>query len=71
MNHAKAYENFLKIQAFHEWPRTFFFVEKNRKKMRVVITEATYNKETKTLELVRVIPEGKKEMSYKDFKKSL
>ncbi len=64
-----AYKNFLKIQAFSEWPTAFFFVEKNGKKTRVIITDAKYA--DGKLEILKVIPEGKKEMNYKDFERSL
>jgi methionyl-tRNA formyltransferase len=58
-------ENYLKIQAYDMWPRAYFFTEKNDKKIRVVITDAEM-KEGKLI-IKKVIPEGKKEMSYKDF----
>jgi len=65
------YQNFLKIQAFATWPRTFFFIEKNGKQTRVTINSAKYNPETKTLEILTITPEGKKEMNYQDFVRSL
>lgn len=55
------YENFLKIQAFHDWPSTYFFVNNKR----IKITKANF-KDGK-LEIKKVIPEGKREMDYKDF----
>lgn len=55
--------NYLKYLAFIEWPRVFFI----HNNMRVVITEATYSSEDKEFIPIRVIPEGKKEMSYADF----
>jgi methionyl-tRNA formyltransferase len=58
------YKNYLKIQAFDEWPGTYFFIEKDGKKVRVKITEAEYK--DKKLTIKRVILEGKKEMAYKD-----
>jgi len=60
--------NFRKIQAFNIWPRTFFFVEKDGKKMRVVITDAAL--EDGKLIIKKVIPEGKKEIPYNDFMKT-
>ncbi len=62
------YENFLKIQAFSDWPKTYFFAEKKGKKIRVIIKEAEYK--NNTLTILRVVPEGKKEMNYADFLKS-
>ncbi len=56
-----AYKNLLKIRAYSEWPRAYFFDENNK---RIIITEA----EMKDGELVikKVIPEGKKEQEYKN-----
>lgn len=55
------YKNFLKIQAFEDWPGTYFF--KNGK--RIKITAAKF--ENDKLEILKVIPEGKSEMSFEDF----
>lgn len=60
-----ARENLLKIKAFEEWPTAYFFVEKDGKKTRIIITEATL--ENNSLKILRVIPEGKKEMPFPDF----
>lgn len=57
--------NYKKIQAFDEWPGAYFFTERNGKEIRVRITEATMH--DGALQILRVIPEGKKEMSYEDF----
>lgn len=56
------YQNYLKICAYDIWPRAFFFTKKNK---RVIVTEASYT--DGLLTITRVIPEGKKEMSYTDF----
>ena len=42
-----------------------FFVERNGKRMRVRVTEANY--QSGALVITRVVPEGKREMSYEDF----
>ncbi len=60
------YTNYLKILAYDVWPRAYFFVEKNGKKIRVVVMKARFENDTLTIE--RVIPEGKKEMAYETFK---
>src|SRR3989344_2561194 len=60
-----AYQNLLKIKAFEEWPTAYFFVERNDKKMRVIITDATIKNDI--LKILKVIPEGKKEMIFEDF----
>lgn len=63
------YQNYLKIQAYDKWPRAYFFVEKDGKKVRVKVADALY--ENDNLTIVKVIPEGKKEMDYEDFKRGL
>jgi len=59
------YKNFLKFLAYSTWPQTYFFIEKNNKKIRVIIKNAKFN--DGQLEILQVLPEGKKEMSYTDF----
>ncbi|MEY2640848.1 MAG: hypothetical protein RL150_241 [Candidatus Parcubacteria bacterium] len=59
------YKNFLKIQAFTPWPGTFFFTDVHGKTMRVKITSATY--ENGQLKILRVVPEGRKEVDYDVF----
>lgn len=63
------YTNFLKIQAYSTWPQAYFFISKGEQKIRVIVKEAKYidNK----LEIIRVLPEGKKEMNYQDFLRGL
>ncbi len=60
-----AYDIFRKIQAFHEWPQVFFFVGHNGNQIRVKITDASFN--FGRLIINKVIPEGKKEMTFDDF----
>ncbi len=60
------YQNLLKIRAFDGWPGTYFFHERNGKAIRVKIIDAELA-EDGTLRLLRVVPEGKKEMPYEDF----
>jgi methionyl-tRNA formyltransferase len=62
---AEPKENFRKICAFAGWPGTYFFFEGTKGKIRVVIKNARL-KEGR-LEILRVIPEGRKEMSWEDF----
>lgn len=62
---ADPYKNFLKYNAYKEWPRTFFFAEKGGKRLRVVIADASY--ENGAFVVRSVVPEGKKEMSWKAF----
>lgn len=55
------YKNLLKIKAFEEWPTAYYF--ENDK--RIIVTAAEM--EDGKLKILKVKPEGKKEMSYKDF----
>jgi methionyl-tRNA formyltransferase len=68
------YQNFLKIQAYSGWPGTYFFKEiKNgqaaekkslEKRIRMIIKKAEYV--DGKLHILRVIPEGGKEIDYKE-----
>jgi methionyl-tRNA formyltransferase len=60
-----AYKNLLKIRAYEGWPGTYSFFEKGGKKVRAKIIDAHI--ENERLILDRIIPEGKREMSYKEF----
>ncbi len=57
--------NYKKIRAYDEWPGAYFFTKRSGKQVRVRITDAEYRDEK--LKITRVVPEGKKEMSYEDF----
>lgn len=57
-------EQFLKIRAFDKNPRAYFL----KKGERVIVTEADYK--DGTLEILKVIPEGKKEMDFKTYRAS-
>ena len=59
------YQNYLKFCAYYEWPKVFFYAQKNGTPVRVTIHAATYNDGVFTP--TRVVPAGKKEMSYEDF----
>jgi methionyl-tRNA formyltransferase len=63
------YEDYLKYLAYEEWPGTYFEIEKEGKKMRVIIKKASWKNDA--FEIERVVPEGKKEMDYKDFLRGL
>lgn len=54
------YKNYLKIQAYHGWPSTFFYLNDKR----IKITEASYVDGKLVIE--KVIPEGKTEIRYSD-----
>src|SRR3989344_709335 len=55
-------EQFLKVQAFDKNPRAYFI---NAKSKRIIVTEAEFKEVT--LKILKVIPEGKKEMPYQDY----
>ena len=52
------YKNFLKIQAYNEWPSAFFFIDGKR----IKITKASYIDGQLIIE--KVIPEGKSEVDF-------
>lgn len=56
-----AERNLRKIRAFHEWPTAFFFDDSKR----IIVKEA--HLENGELIIDKIIPEGKKEMTYKDY----
>lgn len=60
--------NYRKTLAYELWPRAFFYVNKNGAQTRVVVTEAVI--EDGTFVVKKVIPEGRKEMSYDVFLRS-
>lgn len=62
-----AYTNFRKIQAYHEWPKAYFFAKKGALPVRVKITSASWKDGTLIIE--KVIPEGSREMAFSDFQK--
>ena len=64
---ADPYLNFRKIQAYHEWPQAYFIVKHNGKDMRVKVTSASFKDSVLVIE--KVVPEGKREMRYEDFKR--
>ncbi len=53
-----AYENYLKIKAYEGWPGTFFFKDGKR----IKITQAEFK--NGELKILKIIPEGKKEMLF-------
>lgn len=61
-------ENYRKYRAYIEWPRTYFFIQHDNKEMRVIIKKA--HMENGVFIIDRVLPEGKKEISFEEFQKS-
>lgn len=71
-------KNILKIRALETWPGTYFFVDKmikgENKKIRVIIKDAEWLENEKAghqLQIIRVIPEGGKEMIWDSFLQSI
>ncbi|HEY4488857.1 MAG TPA: methionyl-tRNA formyltransferase [Candidatus Paceibacterota bacterium] len=60
-----AYSNLLKIRAFEGWPTAYAFLTKGDKEIRVKILDA--HLDNGALVLDRVVPEGKREMSFDEF----
>lgn len=59
-------DSYKKILAFDGWPNTHFFIDINNKKTRIIILESTQNNDG-SLNIIKIKPEGKKEMLYTDF----
>lgn len=68
-------KNLLKIKAFEEWPRTYFFIDKitkgENKNIRVIVKDAEWQEEGPHLKITKVVPEGGKEMSWESFLQSI
>ena len=62
---SEPYQNYLKFLALNPWPGTYYFLEKDDKKIRIKITDAEFTEGQ--LIIKKIIPEGKKEMNYADF----
>jgi len=63
-------ENWNKYRAYKEWPGTYLFAFRNGKEVRLKITDATLGNGGEFI-IRRVIPEGKKEIDYETFVRSL
>lgn len=57
-----------KIRAFDPWPGAFTFIKKKDKKIRIKILQAELSKDNKLI-IKKLQPEGKKPMSFEEFKK--
>jgi methionyl-tRNA formyltransferase len=62
---------YLKYMAFDVWPGVFFFTERKGIKMRVKVKAASWNDTASTMEILKVLPEGKNEMTWKEFQNYL
>lgn len=66
---ADAYTNFRRIQAYSMWPQAYFFIKHKGVSIRIIIKEAEFS--NGELKILKVLPEGKKEMLYTDFVRGL
>ena len=60
------YKNYLKFQAYRTWPGVFFFEKKGSEDVRLKVTDASF--EDGVFTILKVIPEGKKEVPYEIFR---
>jgi methionyl-tRNA formyltransferase len=74
----QGYKQFLKFNAYYEWPTTYFFAKKTAgtddasgSPMRIKITDAVWNSELNEMQIIKVIPEGQKETLWSEFRKKL
>jgi methionyl-tRNA formyltransferase len=69
-----AYQNYLKFCALEGWPGVYFFENRNSKQVRIKITDAKFvhtkgsAPDVGEFRVLRITPEGKREMLYRDFK---
>ncbi len=68
---ADGLKQFLKFCAFQTWPTSYFFINKNTTHMRIKITDAIWNDAEQKMEILKVIPEGQKEVGYSEFLKRI
>ncbi len=57
--------NLRKIRAYQEWPSAYFFINSDGSSKRIIVKRAHIADGRIVIE--RIVPEGKKEMSYRDF----
>ena len=61
-------ETFLKIMAYAGWPRAYFVIKKNSRPLRITVTKASFTDGKLSIE--KVIPEGRKEVSWQEFERN-
>lgn len=64
-----AEENWRKFRAYEGWPGTYFLADRNGKRLRVKIAAAELR--DGAFNILRVIPEGRREMDYESFLRGL
>ncbi len=63
----KGYDTYLKYQALYEWPGLYFFMNSKKDSVRAKIKEAKWDSTNSIFSILKVTPEGKNEMTWKDF----
>lgn len=63
-------KTYLKFCAFSEWPKLYFFINKDEKDTRIIITDVEYDKSSNKMILKKVICEGRPEMPFEHFESS-
>jgi len=58
-------KNYLKVLAYEIWPAAYFEIQRSDKKVKVKIKKAVWK--DGEMQILKVLPEGKKEMDYKSF----
>ena len=58
-------KNYLKVLAYETWPNAYFEIQKSDKKVKVKIKKVIWK--DGEMQILKVLPEGKKEMDYKSF----
>lgn len=58
-------KNYRKFRAHFAWPGTYFFAEKHGRRIRIIVKAATF--ENGVFIPTRIVPEGRKEVSYDEF----
>jgi methionyl-tRNA formyltransferase len=66
---ADGYNIYLRYLALYNWPGLHFFIKKNEssKMIRVKVRDISWDKESSQLNINKVTPEGRSDMSWRDF----
>ncbi len=63
--------SYRKFLAFEGWIQPYFFITKDNKEIRIIVKKAEYDTKTNQFRPLRIIPEGKKEVSWEEYKKNI
>jgi methionyl-tRNA formyltransferase len=65
------WKTYLKYKAYDVWPGIYFFADRKGTKIRIKVKAASWNEAALTMDIERVLPEGKNEMNWKEFQNYL